>query len=102
METAAVQIISMTEVAVLIEDLSTLTHILEVALSILIPRVGVRLHQAPHALLHNIRVAIFLIVLPFKIDAVGVLGRLKRIGLSMHLCAGRRGRVNRSQLDWLF
>src|SRR5262249_44513019 len=102
MEATAIQIISMTEMAVLKEDLSPLSHIFKVPLGILIPRVGVRLHQAPHALLHYIRVTIFLIVFPFRIDSIGVLSRLKCIGLSMYLRAGWRGRMNCSQLDRLF
>src|SRR6185295_8643000 len=87
-ETATVQVIAMTEVAVLVENLSTFTHILEVPLRILIPGIGIRLHQTAHPLFHNIRVAILLIVLSFRIDTVGILRRLKRIGLSMHLRAG--------------
>src|SRR4029077_7925024 len=101
METASVQVIAMAEVAVLVEDLSPLTHILEVPLSILIPGVGIRLHQATHALFHSHRVAIILIVLSFKIDPIGVLRRLKGVGLSMHLGAGWRRGMPRPQLDWL-
>src|SRR5467141_2035905 len=98
METAAVQVIAMAEV---VEDLSALTHILEVPLSILIPGIGIRLHQAAHALFHNIRVAILLIVLSFRIDTIGVLRRLKCIGLSMHLGAGWWRRMYRPQLNRL-
>src|SRR5437879_12377590 len=91
----------MAEVAVLVEDLSSLTNIFEVALSILIPGIGIRLHQAAHALFHNIRVAIVLVILSFRINTIGVLRRLKRVGFPMHLGAGWWRRMYRPQLNWL-
>src|SRR6185295_16561810 len=88
MEAPTVQVIPVTEVAVLVEDLSTFTYILEVPLSVLVPGIGIGLHQAAHPLFHNIGVAILLIVLTFRINAVGVLRRLKRIGLTVDFGAG--------------
>src|ERR1051325_2853760 len=95
METAAIQIVAMTEVTVLVEDLSPFTDVLEVPLSILIPRISIWLHQTAHTLFHNVGVAILLIVLSFRIDTIGILRRLKCIGLSMHLGAGWRRRMYR-------
>src|SRR5437867_3737907 len=77
------------------------TRLTYIPLSIFVPSLCIRLHQASHALFHSYRVAIILIVLSFKIDPIGFLRRLKGVALSMHLGAGWWRRMHRPQLDRL-
>lgn len=95
-QSSAIQIISMAEVAILEKDLASLSHVLQIPCILVVPWIGVRLHQTPHTLLNNIAVREFLVVFSLGIDPVGILRGLQGIGLTVDLCARWRRRMNRS------
>ena len=95
----------MAEMAVLKEDLATFPHMFDIALGIGIPGVVFRtvniFHEPPHRLVHNMGIGISRIVFPFRINAVGLLGRLQDEGLAMYFGGGRGCRMDRPQFDRL-
>ncbi len=102
MQSSSIEVVTVAEVAILEENLSALSDILQIALVLFVPRIGIGFHQAAHALFHDIGVAILLIVLPFRVDTIGTLRGLQHVGLAMHLCTGWRGRMHGPKLDRLF
>ena len=89
-----VQIIPMTEVAILEEDFPAFSDILEIPFCLGIPGVGVGLHQPTHALLNNLSIRVFLVIFSLRIHPIGILGSLQDEGFPMHFGARGRCRVD--------